>query len=85
VTPEAIQRYVNELADKRASNTVRRIFSVIRGVLRVAVERRCIAVNPMRCGQAPSQGRRAQRRTEGTDAVPDARRRARAGRRDARA
>jgi integrase len=56
VTPEAIQRYVNELADKRASNTVRRIFSVIRGVLRVAVERRYIAVSPCDAVRLPRKG-----------------------------
>lgn len=54
--PEAIQRYVNELAEKRASNTVRRIFSVIRGVLRVAVERRYIAVNPCDAVRLPRKG-----------------------------
>ena len=46
VSTEAVQRYVNELAETHAPNTVRRIFSVLRSVLRVAVERRYIAANP---------------------------------------
>jgi len=35
-----------ELVALRAPNTVRRIYSVLRSVLRVAVERRYLAVNP---------------------------------------
>lgn len=46
MSPDVIQRFVNDLAETRASNTVRRIYTVLRSVLRVAVERRYIAVNP---------------------------------------
>lgn len=46
VSTEAVQQFVNELAVKRAPNTVRRVYSVLRAVLRVAVERGYIAVNP---------------------------------------
>jgi integrase len=46
VTPEAIQEWVNELAVDRQPNTVRRIYSVLRAVLKVAVERRYLIANP---------------------------------------
>lgn len=46
VSPEAIQDWVNELAGRRHPNTVRRIYSVLRAVLKVAVERRYLASNP---------------------------------------
>lgn len=38
--------YVNELAGKRKPNTVRGIYSVLRAVLGVGVERQYLAVNP---------------------------------------
>jgi integrase len=47
VSADATQRWVNELAaNGRAPNTVRRIYSVLRSVLRLATERRYIPVNP---------------------------------------
>jgi integrase len=46
VSPEAIQEWINELADRRHPNTVRRIYSVLRAVLKVAVERRYLTTNP---------------------------------------
>lgn len=46
VTPEAIQEWVNELACERHANTVRRIYSVLRAVMKVAVERRYLLANP---------------------------------------
>jgi integrase len=46
VTPEAIQGWINELAAKRAPNTVRNVYSALRSVLNVAVERRYLAANP---------------------------------------
>lgn len=46
ITPEAIQEWVNELATIREPNTVRRIHSVLRAVLKVAVERRYLLANP---------------------------------------
>ncbi len=56
VTTEAVQRYVNELAAGKAPNTVRRIYSVLRSVLRVAVERRYVAVNPCDAVKLPRKG-----------------------------
>ena len=46
LTAEAIQVWVNELAAIREPNTVRRIYSVLRAVLKVAVERRYLLTNP---------------------------------------
>jgi integrase len=46
VSPEAIQEWINELARERHPNTVRRIYSVLRAVLKVAVERRYLTANP---------------------------------------
>jgi integrase len=48
VSGEAIQTFLNELAAEKAPNTVRRIYSVISGVMSLAVKRRYVAVNP--CG-----------------------------------
>ncbi len=56
VTTEAVQRYVNGLAAGKAPNTVRRVYSVLRSVLRVAVERRYIAVNPCDAVKLPRKG-----------------------------
>jgi integrase len=46
VSPEAIQEWINDLARERHANTVRRIYSVLRAVLKVAVERRYLLANP---------------------------------------
>lgn len=46
VTPEAIQKWINDLAVIREPNTVRRVYSVLRAVLKVAVERRYLLTNP---------------------------------------
>lgn len=46
ISPEAIQVWINELAADRHPNTVRRIYSVLRAVLKVAVERRYLMANP---------------------------------------
>lgn len=59
VSTEAVQRYVNELAAERAPNTVRRVYSVVRAVLRVAVERRYIAANPCDAVKLPRKGARS--------------------------
>lgn len=45
VSANAIQTWVNELAKTRQPNTVRRIYTVLRSVLRVAVERGYVATN----------------------------------------
>jgi integrase len=57
VTPEAIQEWLNELACERHANTVRRIYSVLRAVMKVAVERRYLLANPcdaVRLPRAPA-------------------------------
>jgi len=57
VSPEAIQEWINELAIGRHPNTVRRIYSVLRAVLNVAVERRYLLGNPcdvVRLPRAPA-------------------------------
>jgi integrase len=55
----AIQAFVNsKAASELAPNTVRRIYDVVRNVLRVAVERRYIATNPCDAVRLP---RKAQR------------------------
>lgn len=46
VSPEAIQEWINDLARERHPNTVRRIYSVLRAVLKLAVERRYLTANP---------------------------------------
>lgn len=58
ITPEAIQKWVNDLADRRAPNTVRRVMDVLRNVLRLAVERRYIAANPCDAVKMPKKGGR---------------------------
>jgi integrase len=45
VSASAIQTWVNELAVTRQPNTVRRIYTVLRSVLRIAVERGYVAGN----------------------------------------
>jgi integrase len=64
VSTATVQRYVNEISGSHAPNTVRRIFSVLRSVLRVAVERRYIAVNPCDAVKLPrkSKGRTKPKR-----------------------
>jgi integrase len=57
VTPEAIQEWLNELACERHANTVRRIYSVLRAVMKIAVERRYLLGNPcdaVRLPRAPA-------------------------------
>lgn len=46
VSPDAIQIWINELAAGRHPNTVRRIYSVFRAVMKVAVQRRYVTSNP---------------------------------------
>jgi integrase len=55
ITPDRVQAFVNQLAARRSPNTVRRVFTVLRGVMRVAVERRYIAVNPCEAVKLPSK------------------------------
>jgi integrase len=68
LTTDAIQRYVNELAEQRATNTVRRYFTVLSSVMRVAVERRYIASNPCASVRLP---RRREPRPERLFLTPE--------------
>lgn len=45
ITPDAVQKLVNELAETKAPNTVRRVYTVLRSVLALAVRRRYLATN----------------------------------------
>lgn len=58
LAPEAIQAWVNALAEQRAPNTVRRVMDVLRNVLRLAVERRYIAASPADPVKLPRKGGR---------------------------
>jgi integrase len=57
VSAESIQEWVNELAASgRAPNTIRRIYGVLRAVLKVAVERHYLNVNPCDAVRLPRRG-----------------------------
>jgi integrase len=45
ITPDAVQKLVNELAATKAPNTVRRVYTVLRAILALAVRRRYLATN----------------------------------------
>lgn len=55
ITPETVQRFINEVSAVRAPNTARRIYSVLRAVLRLAVERGYIASNPCDAVKLPGK------------------------------
>lgn len=55
VDAEAIQKHMNSLAVTHAPNTVRRIYGVVRGILRVAVERGHIRSNPADAVRLPKK------------------------------
>ena len=59
---DALQRFINELAEQRATNTVRRYFTVLNAVMRVAVERRYLASNP--CASVRMPKRQGPRREQ---------------------
>lgn len=63
ISTEEVQRFVNELAAQRAPNTVRRVYSVLRAVLRVAVERGYLHVNPCDAVKLGSKKRAGVRRS----------------------
>lgn len=62
ITSDAVQRFINELAADRAPNTVRRIYSVVRGVLALAVERRYLAAKPADPVRLPKKASTKQER-----------------------
>jgi integrase len=57
VTPDRVQEFVNKLAARRAPNTVRRVFTVLRGVLKMAVQRRYLGTNPCDAVALPKKPR----------------------------
>lgn len=56
VDTAALQAYVNKLRETRKPATVRRYFTVLQNVLKVAVERRYIAANPCASVRLPKSG-----------------------------
>jgi len=62
ISPQAVQRYVNELnAAEYAPNTIRRIYGVLNQLLALAQRRRYIAINPCDAVKLPKKaGRRRQ-------------------------
>lgn len=56
LSPEAIQKWINELSKGRAPNTVRRIYTALRSVLNIAVERRYLSINPCDSVRLPRKG-----------------------------
>jgi integrase len=53
ISPEAVQDWINGLAKDRQPNTVRRIHSVLRAVLGLAVKRHYLTVNPCDAVELP--------------------------------
>ena len=64
VTPERVQTFVNALAEDKAPNTVRCVFTVLRGLTRLAVRRRYIAGDPCDAIKLPSRRSRPTRRMQ---------------------
>lgn len=59
ISPRAVQLYVNDLGDQgHAPNTIRRIYCVLNQLVRLAVERRYIAVNPCDAVKLPKKSGR---------------------------
>ncbi|MDX6699597.1 MAG: hypothetical protein QOE65_2994 [Solirubrobacteraceae bacterium] len=56
LTPDVVQGFVNDLAAQRKPNTVRRVYSVLRGILTLAVQRRYIGANPCDAVKLPKKG-----------------------------
>lgn len=59
MSTEVIQRWVNDLSKDHAPAAVRRIYTVMRSVMRVAVERRYISVNPCDSVKLPKKTARS--------------------------
>lgn len=55
LSPDVLQDWANALAERRARNTVRRHYTVLRSVMALAVERRYLAVNPCDAVKLPRQ------------------------------
>jgi integrase len=63
VSTEVVQKHMNKLALTLAPNTVRRIYSVLRAVLRFAVERGHLSNNPCDAVKLPGKKRAGVRRS----------------------
>lgn len=63
VNAEIIQCFVNEIAAERAPNTVRRIYSVLNALMKIAAQRGYVAVNPCDAVVLPSKKRAGVRRS----------------------
>jgi integrase len=62
ITPDAVQRMVNDLAADHAPNTVRRVYTVLRSILALAVRRRYLATNAAEGVRLPKKAPRNQHR-----------------------
>lgn len=63
ITPKLVQDYVNRLArGGKAPNTVKRIFTVLRAVMRIAAERRYVVTNPCDAVRLPRKRAKGQAR-----------------------
>jgi integrase len=62
ITPDAVQKMVNELAATKAPNTVRRVYTVLRSILALAVRRRYLASNAAEAAKLPKKAPRNRER-----------------------
>jgi integrase len=62
ITPDAVQRMVNELAEDHAPNTTRRVYTVMRSILALAVRRRYLASNAAEAAKLPKKAPRNRER-----------------------
>ena len=62
ITPDAVQKMVNELAKDHAPNTTRRVFTVLRSILALAVRRRYLASNAAEAAKLPKKAPRNRER-----------------------
>jgi integrase len=62
ITPDAVQRMVNELVADHAPNTVRRVYTVLRSILALAQQRRYLATNAATSVKLPKKAPRNQQR-----------------------
>jgi integrase len=62
ITPEAVQKWINkDVRPGRSPNTVRRIYTVMRSVLNLAVEYRCLTINPCDAVSLPRKSAATER------------------------
>jgi integrase len=66
-----VQEWVNRLAARRAPNTVKRIYTVLKAVLRMAVERRYIVTSPCEAVRLPRKRNTGKARERMLFLTPD--------------